>query len=193
MASVSIANVWKYYGKTAAVKELKLEAADGEFLCGPGPVGLRQVLDPAHAGRAWSISRPATSASARSGSTTCRRRTATSRWCSRTTRSTRTRPCSRTWPTRCGCAGSIGATIERKVARRPRLLEIGHLLERRAGRTLGRAEATHRDRPGDRARAQLFLFDEPIAHLDAKLRAHMRGELKHHAARAGHHHGLCDP
>ena len=25
---------------------------------------------------------------------------------------------------------------------------------------------------------KLFLFDEPIAHLDAKLRAHMRGELK---------------
>jgi multiple sugar transport system ATP-binding protein len=25
----------------------------------------------------------------------------------------------------------------------------------------------------------LFLFDEPIAHLDAKLRAHMRGEIKH--------------
>ena len=25
---------------------------------------------------------------------------------------------------------------------------------------------------------ELFLFDEPIAHLDAKLRAHMRGELK---------------
>jgi multiple sugar transport system ATP-binding protein len=25
----------------------------------------------------------------------------------------------------------------------------------------------------------VFLFDEPIAHLDAKLRAHMRGELKH--------------
>jgi ABC-type sugar transport system ATPase subunit len=26
---------------------------------------------------------------------------------------------------------------------------------------------------------RVFLFDEPIAHLDAKLRAHMRGELKH--------------
>ena len=26
---------------------------------------------------------------------------------------------------------------------------------------------------------KLFLFDEPIAHLDAKLRAHMRGEIKH--------------
>ncbi|MEM8915840.1 MAG: ABC transporter ATP-binding protein, partial [Pseudomonadota bacterium] len=26
---------------------------------------------------------------------------------------------------------------------------------------------------------QVFLFDEPIAHLDAKLRARMRGELKH--------------
>ena len=26
---------------------------------------------------------------------------------------------------------------------------------------------------------KVFLFDEPIAHLDAKLRSHMRGELKH--------------
>ena len=39
MASVSIREVWKYYGKTAAVKELNLEAKDGEFLCVLGPSG----------------------------------------------------------------------------------------------------------------------------------------------------------
>src|SRR4051812_24039634 len=39
MASVSIHNVWKYYGKTAAVRDLNLEAQDGEFLCVLGPSG----------------------------------------------------------------------------------------------------------------------------------------------------------
>src|ERR1051325_277590 len=39
MASVSIQNVWKYYGKTAAVRDLNLEAQDGEFLCVLGPSG----------------------------------------------------------------------------------------------------------------------------------------------------------
>ena len=39
MASVSIRDVWKLYGKTAAVKELNLEAQDGEFLCVLGPSG----------------------------------------------------------------------------------------------------------------------------------------------------------
>ena len=39
MASVSIRDVWKLYGKTAAVKELNLDAQDGEFLCVLGPSG----------------------------------------------------------------------------------------------------------------------------------------------------------
>ena len=39
MASVSIKNVWKYYGKTVAVKDLNIEVADGEFLCVLGPSG----------------------------------------------------------------------------------------------------------------------------------------------------------
>ncbi|MGA1722040.1 MAG: ATP-binding cassette domain-containing protein, partial [bacterium] len=39
MASVSIKNVWKYYGETAAVKDLNLEVQNGEFLCVLGPSG----------------------------------------------------------------------------------------------------------------------------------------------------------
>ena len=37
MASVSIREVWKLYGKTAAVKELNLEAQDGERTGYPCP------------------------------------------------------------------------------------------------------------------------------------------------------------
>ena len=39
MASVSIKSVWKYYGETAAVKDLNLEVQNGEFLCVLGPSG----------------------------------------------------------------------------------------------------------------------------------------------------------
>ena len=54
------------------------------------PVGLRQVDRPAHARRPGGGHRRVASASATGTSPTCRRRTATSRWCSRTTRCTRT-------------------------------------------------------------------------------------------------------
>jgi ABC-type sugar transport system ATPase subunit len=39
----------------------------------------------------------------------------------------------------------------------------------------------------------VFLFDEPLSNLDAKLRTQMRGEIKqlHHAAR--HHHRSTSP
>ena len=39
MTSVAIKDVWKYYGKTMAVKELNIEVRDNEFLCLLGPSG----------------------------------------------------------------------------------------------------------------------------------------------------------
>ena len=39
MATVTISDVWKYYGKTMAVKELNLEIQDNEFMCILGPSG----------------------------------------------------------------------------------------------------------------------------------------------------------
>jgi len=68
--------------------------------------------------------------------------------------------------------------IDERVQRMARTLQIADLLDRRPGFlsggqrqrvALGRAII----RP-----ANLYLLDEPIGHLDAKLRHHMRGELK---------------
>ncbi|NBU15284.1 MAG: ABC transporter ATP-binding protein, partial [Alphaproteobacteria bacterium] len=39
MASVTITNVWKYYGKTVAVKDLNITCNDGEFVSVLGPSG----------------------------------------------------------------------------------------------------------------------------------------------------------
>ncbi|MCL4488706.1 MAG: ABC transporter ATP-binding protein [Chloroflexi bacterium] len=74
--------------------------------------------------------------------------------------------------------GMSRSEIEERVQRIGRVLQIGDLLERRPGFlsggqrqrvSLGRAII----RP-----ANLYLLDEPIGHLDAKLRHRMRGELK---------------
>jgi multiple sugar transport system ATP-binding protein len=74
--------------------------------------------------------------------------------------------------------GRDAATIDRKVREAARLLEIEHLLDRKPGELSGgQKQRTAIGRTIVRE-PQLFLFDEPIAHLDAKLRAHMRGELK---------------
>ncbi len=68
--------------------------------------------------------------------------------------------------------------IKTRVQRIAEMLQIGHLLERAPSQLSG----------GQRQRTSLgrmlvrqpraFLMDEPIVHLDAKLRHHMRGELK---------------
>ncbi len=42
-------------------------------------------------------------------------------------------------------------------------------------------------------RPSVFLMDEPLSNLDAKLRGFMRSELKADAAFAWHYHDLCDP
>ncbi len=69
--------------------------------------------------------------------------------------------------------------IEKRVAHAAEVLEIDDLLDRMPRQLSG----------GQRQRVaigraivrepQVFLMDEPISHLDAKLRTHMRGELKH--------------
>ena len=90
MTTVQFADVSKQFGTDVlAVNRLNLEVGEGEFLILVGPSGcgkttaLRMVagLEEATSGE---------SGSAGVSSTTCHRRSATSRWSSRTTRSTRT-------------------------------------------------------------------------------------------------------
>ncbi|MCA0243414.1 MAG: sn-glycerol-3-phosphate ABC transporter ATP-binding protein UgpC [Proteobacteria bacterium] len=74
-------------------------------------------------------------------------------------------------------AGRPGAEIAAKVAAAAKVLNIEHLLQRRPKELSG----------GQRQRVaigraivrepQVFLFDEPLSNLDAKLRGHMRAEL----------------
>lgn len=74
--------------------------------------------------------------------------------------------------------GYSGDEIQRRVQRMANILQIAELLDRRPGFLSG----------GQRQRvalgralireADIYLLDEPISHLDAKLRHRMRGELK---------------
>jgi len=89
MAGVTLKGVQKRFDKTVVIKDLDLDVKEHEFMVLVGPFRVRQVtalrmiagLEEISAGR---------SRSGTGWSTTFRPRTATSRWCSRATRSTRT-------------------------------------------------------------------------------------------------------
>jgi ABC-type Fe3+/spermidine/putrescine transport system ATPase subunit len=89
MAQVALRKIVKMFDKTPAVQGIDLDIADREFIVLVGPSGcgksttLRMIAGLEEA--TW-----VTSTSATSWSTTYRPRTGTSRWCSRTMRSTRT-------------------------------------------------------------------------------------------------------
>jgi ABC-type sugar transport system ATPase subunit len=85
------------------------------------------------------------------------------------------------------------ADIEKKVGDTARMLEIQELLHRYPKelsggqkQRVGLGRALVRD-------SELFLLDEPIAHLDAKLRHHMRGELKRLQKKSGRTTVLATP
>ena len=68
--------------------------------------------------------------------------------------------------------------------RRPRCSASTPLLDRYPRAAVGRPAPARRDGARDRARSQVFLFDEPLSNLDAKLRVQMRAEIKRAAAAA---------
>jgi len=69
--------------------------------------------------------------------------------------------------------------IKKRVQEATELLEIEHLLDRRPQELSGGQKQRVAIGRAIVRQPQVFLFDEPIAHLDAKLRARMRSELKH--------------
>ncbi|GAB5471023.1 MAG: ABC transporter ATP-binding protein [Rhodospirillales bacterium] len=177
MASVTIENVWKYYGKTAAVRDLNLNCEDGEFLCLLGPSGcgksstLRMLAGLEHI----------SAGDIRFGETRVNEIPPKDRDIAMVFENYALYPHKTVYD---NIANALRlrsmdkATIDQKVKKAAGLLEIDHLLDRRPGELSGGQKQRTAIGRAIVREPQLFLFDEPIAHLDAKLRAHMRVELK---------------
>ncbi len=178
MVAVRIESVWKYYGKTVAVRDLNLDCAENEFLCILGPSGcgksstLRMLAGLEHisAGDIFFGEQRVNDLAPKDRDIAMvfenyalyPHKTVFDN-ISNPLRLRKTDP----------------ATIKDKVARAARLLEIDGLLDRRPAQLSGGQKQRVAIGRAIVREPKLFLFDEPIAHLDAKLRAHMRGELKH--------------
>ena len=177
MASVSIKNVWKYYGETAAVKDLNLEVQNGEFLC---------VLGPSGCGKSSSLRMLAglehiSAGDIHFGDRRVNDLPPKDRDIAMVFENYALYP-HKTVFDNIGNALKLRkvdpTTIQQKVERAAEMLEIKHLLQRKPMELSGGQKQRVAIGRAIVREPELFLFDEPIAHLDAKLRAHMRGELK---------------
>jgi len=177
MASVSIRNVWKYYGKTAAVKDLDIEITDGEFLCILGPSGcgksstLRMLAGLEHISAGDILF----------GDQRVNDLPPKERDIAMVFENYALYPHKNVYENIANSLrlGNIPKdSIEQKVTKAAKMLEIGGLLDRKPLELSGGQKQRVAIGRAIVREPQLFLFDEPIAHLDAKLRAYMRVELK---------------
>ncbi len=74
--------------------------------------------------------------------------------------------------------GIAAAEIRKRVEEAARILEIGDLLHRRPRNSPAASASGSRWAAPSCASRKVFLFDEPLSNLDAKLRVHMRTEIK---------------
>src|SRR5258707_487499 len=109
----------------------------------------------------------------------CPHTSATSRWCSRATRSIRKNPCTKTLPSACACARSPAPRSTVGCGDAAQSLDTA--LRSIRGRRIWRGERPRRAaRAGAGGRSPaVFLMDEPLSNLDAALRISMRAEIKH--------------
>ncbi|MCE2749291.1 MAG: ABC transporter ATP-binding protein [Rhodobacter sp.] len=178
MATVTIRNVWKYYGQTPAVKDLNVTCPDGSFVSILGPSGcgksstMRMIAGLEHISAGDILFD-----SQRINDLAPKDRDVAMVFENYALYPHKTVFENIANPLR--LRGTSDATIKERVTGAARLLEIAHLLERRPHELSGGQKQRVAIGRAIVREPKLFLFDEPIAHLDAKLRAHMRGEIKH--------------
>jgi multiple sugar transport system ATP-binding protein len=178
MATVTIRNVWKYYGQTPAVKDLNVTCPDGSFVSILGPSGcgksstMRMIAGLEHISAGDILFD-----NQRINDLAPKDRDVAMVFENYALYPHKTVFENIANPLR--LRGTADATIKERVTGAARLLEIAHLLERRPHELSGGQKQRVAIGRAIVREPKLFLFDEPIAHLDAKLRAHMRGEIKH--------------
>jgi multiple sugar transport system ATP-binding protein len=178
MAKVSFRNVWKKYGDLPAVKDLNIECPDGSFLSILGPSGcgksstMRMVAGLEHitAGQILFDEKPINTLAPKDRDVAMVFENY-ALYPHKTVFDNIANPLK--------LRGQDPAKINERVTAAANLLEIGHLLGRRPQELSGGQKQRVAIGRAIVREPKLFLFDEPIAHLDAKLRAHMRGEIKH--------------
>lgn len=180
MAKVTLNKVWKRYGRVEAVKELSVECKDKEFFCllGPSGCGKSSTL------RMIAGLEEITEGEILIGEEVVNQVEPKDRDVAMVFESYALYPHktvfeNMAYPLRLRRHIYSKAQIKERVNNAARILEISELLDRYPRQLSG----------GQRQRVaigraivrepQVFLLDEPISHLDAKLRTHMRGELKH--------------
>ena len=178
MATVNINSVWKYYGNTPAVKDLNITCPDGSFVSILGPSGcgksstMRMIAGLEHisAGDVLFDNQRINDLAPKD------------RDVAMVFENYALYPHKSVFdnianPLR--LRGVDATTAKARVESAAKLLEIDGLLDRRPHELSGGQKQRVAIGRAIVREPKLFLFDEPIAHLDAKLRAHMRGEIKH--------------
>ncbi|MFK8033313.1 MAG: ABC transporter ATP-binding protein [Hyphomicrobiales bacterium] len=178
MVAVSFKNVWKDYGESIAVKDLNMHIEDGEFV---------SLLGPSGCGKSTSLRMLAGLEHISSGEIVFGDKVVNklppkdrdiamvfenyALYPHKTIFENIANPLKQ--------AKIPAEEVNRRVRDAAVLLEIDHLLERRPQELSGGQKQRVAIGRAIVRQPQVFLFDEPIAHLDAKLRARMRSELKH--------------
>ena len=178
MARISINKVWKYYGTSPAVRDLNLECDDGSFVSILGPSGcgksstMRMIAGLEHISAGDILFD-----GARINDLPPKDRDVAMVFENYALYPHKSVFDNIANPLR--LRGFDAAKIKERVTSATKLLEIDHLLNRRPSELSGGQKQRVAIGRAIVREPKLFLFDEPIAHLDAKLRAHMRGEIKH--------------
>ena len=176
---VTFDKIQKSFGAVRVLEELNLEIEPGEFLVllgasGSGKTTALRILS----GLETATDGPRADRRPRCDLRSCRS-TATSPWSSSPMRSIRTRPWPRTSAFRSRCARCPWPSREAAVRDAAAQVQLGELLHRYPRELSGGQRQRVALARAIIRRPSVFLMDEPLSNLDAKLRGHMRAELKH--------------
>lgn len=178
MASVSLRNLEKYYGKVYAVKKINAEVKDREFLCLLGPSGCGKSTTLRMIAGLESI----TSGEIYIGENLVNELAPKDRDIAMVFESYALYPHKNVFQ---NMAYPLTIRkmplqeIEERVHKAAKILEITDLLDRGIAQLSGGQKQRVAIGRAIVREPRVFLMDEPISHLDAKLKTHMRGELRH--------------